>query len=77
MLNPLKHGALQIKLVSTKTPKSDAATPESTPVDTEEIAKIATDAAVKIIGAIGIAFAANRILTSVCEVAVHVAKAKL
>lgn len=77
MLNPLKHGALQIKLVSTKPTKNETPAPEPTPVDTAEIAKIATDAAVKIIGAIGIAFAANRILTSVCEVAVHVAKAKL
>lgn len=78
MLNPFKHGAVQISFVSTKqTPNDNTPAPEIVAVDTEQIVKTVTDSAVKIIGAVGVAFAANQVLKSVLDVAVHVAKAKL
>lgn len=70
-----KDKAFQVKIVNTK--KQEAAEPvEALTVDPEQIAQIATEYTVKAIGAIGIAFAANRLLSTACEIAVVVAKAK-
>lgn len=70
-----KDKAFQVKIVNTK--KQEAAEPvETLTVDPEQIAQIATEYTVKAIGAIGIAFAANRLLSTACEIAVVVAKAK-
>lgn len=46
-------------------------------VDAAEIAKIATDYTVKTIGTIGAVIAANKVLNTICEVAVIAAKAKI
>jgi hypothetical protein len=46
-------------------------------VDPAEIAKIATDYTVKTIGAIGAVVAANKVLSTICEIAVITAKAKI
>jgi hypothetical protein len=77
MFNPLKNSAVQISFVNTKKPNTDTPAPETQTQDTAEIVQIATDAAVKVIGAIGVAFAANQVLKSVLDVAVFAAKAKL
>lgn len=70
-----KNKAIQVQLVNTK--KQEAAEPvEALTVDPEQIAQIAAEYTVKTIGAIGIAFAANRLLSTACEIAVVVVKAK-
>jgi hypothetical protein len=71
-----KNHAFQVKVVNTKKQEAETAPAETLTVDPEQIAQIATEFTVKAIGAIGIAFAANRVLTTACEIAVVVAKAK-
>lgn len=71
-----KNHAFQVKVVNTKKQEADTPVVETLTVDPEQIAKIATEYTVKAIGAIGIVFAANRVLTTACEIAVVVAKAK-
>lgn len=72
-----KKHALQIKMVNTKDAETGAdATPVKT-VDPAEIAKIATEYTVKTVAAVGAVIAANKVLTSICEIGVIVAKAKI
>lgn len=72
-----KNKAVQVTLVNTNTHEAEASAVEVLTASPEEIAKIATDFAVKTIGAIGLVFAANRVLSTACEIAVVVTKAKL
>jgi hypothetical protein len=70
-----QNHAFQVKMI-----KDKAAAPqdvEVTKVDPAEIAQIATEYTVKTIGAIGAVVAANRILKTICEIAVVTAKAKI
>ncbi len=73
-----KNRAVQVSLVNTK--KVAESNVENTPIETvnyAEIAKIATDYTVKTIGAIGAVIAANRVLSTACDIAVIAAKAKI
>lgn len=73
-----KNRAVQVKLVNTKkTAESGAEDTTVEPVDYAAIAKIATDYTVKTIGAIGAVIAANKVLSTACEIAVITAKAKI
>jgi hypothetical protein len=70
--------AIQVTFPKTeKTTNPTTPVPEIPTVDPEQIAQIATEFAVKTIGAIGVAIAANRVLGTICEIAVVAAKAKL
>ena len=71
-----KDKAFQVKIVNTKKQEAESPAVEAVTVDPEQIAQIATEYTVKAIGAVGIAFAANRLLSTACEIAVVVAKAK-
>lgn len=71
-----KNRELRVRLANTKDETNDP-TVEVKTVDPEQIAKIATDYTVKTIGAIGAVIAANKVLSTVCEIAVVAAKAKL
>jgi hypothetical protein len=71
-----KDKAFQVKIVNTKKQEAESPAVEAVTVDPEQIAQIATEFTVKAIGAVGIAFAANRVLKTACEIAVVVAKAK-
>jgi hypothetical protein len=73
-----KNKAVQIQMVNTK--KNAESVIENTPdktVDPAEIAQIATEFTVKTVGAIGIAIAANKVLATICDIAVIAAKAKI
>lgn len=72
-----KNKAVQVTLVNTKKQEAETPAVEVLTANPEEIAKIISDVAVKTIGAIGIVFAANRVLSTACEIAVVVTKAKL
>lgn len=76
-MNPFKNYTVQAKLVKTNAQDAEAPVAETATVDPVQISQIATDITMKAIGAIGIAFAANRLLSTVCEIAVVVTKAKL
>ena len=73
-----KNRAVQVKLVNTKN-AAESGTEDTPiePVDYGAIAKIATDYAVKTIGAIGAVIAANKVLSTACDIAVIAAKAKI
>lgn len=71
-----KNRELRVRLANTKDETNDP-TVEIKTVDPEQIAQIATDYTVKTIGAIGAVIAANKVLSTVCEIAVVAAKAKL
>lgn len=71
-----KNRALQVKMVNTKN-ENDAPSVDVTNVDPEQIAKIATDFTIKTVGAIGTVIAANKVLSTICEIAVVTVKAKL
>lgn len=69
-----KNRSIQMKFVK------DNDAPEGTDVTTinpEQIAQIATEYTVKTIGAIGVVVAANRVLKTICEIAIVTAKAKI
>lgn len=69
-----KNRSMQVKFVK------DADTADQTEVkvvDPKEIAEIATEFTLKTIGAIGAVIAANKVLNTICDVAVIAAKAKL
>lgn len=72
-----KNRAVQVKLVNTKNAVENSVDAPVEPVDFEKIAKIATDYTVKTIGAIGAVIAANKVLSTACEIAVITAKAKI
>jgi len=73
-----KNKAVQVSLVNTKKAADNSAdqTPVE-PVNYEKIAQIATEYTVKTIGAIGAVIAANKVLSTACDIAVIAAKAKI
>lgn len=71
-----KNHAFQIKMVDTKN-EADAPITNVYNIEPEEIAKVSTEFVVKTIGAIGIVIAGNKVLNTICEIAVVAAKAKL
>jgi hypothetical protein len=73
----LKNAAVQIKMVNTKKQNDDPQVAEEPTLDPQEIAQIATEFAVKFVGAVGVTIAANRVLTTICDIAVIAAKAKI
>ena len=73
----LKNAAVQIKMVNTKKQDADPQVAEEIAVDPEKIAQIATEFAAKTIGAVGVVIAANRVLNTICDIAIIAAKAKL
>jgi hypothetical protein len=73
-----KKKAIQIKMVNAKDVKmTDAEDIPVKTVDPEEIAMIVTEYAVRTVTAIGVVIAANRVLSTICEVAIISAKAKI
>lgn len=70
-----KKHAIQMRFVKDAEPGSDQT--EVKTVDTKEIAEIATEFTLKTIGAVGAVIAANKVLNTICDVAVIAAKAKL
>lgn len=73
-----KNKAVQVSLVNTK--KAGENNVEQTPVEPvnyEKIAEIATKFTIKTIGTIGAVIAANKVLTTACDIAVIAAKAKI
>lgn len=68
----MKKDAVQIKFVNTKTQNDNPQVAEEPIATPQEIA----DLAMKTIGAVGVAIAANRVLTTICDIAVIAAKAK-
>lgn len=70
-----KNRSIQMKFVKDADNAPDAT--EVTGVDPELIAKIATDYTIKTIGAVGVVIAGNRVLKTICEIAVVAAKAKI
>lgn len=73
-----KNRAVQVSLVNTKKAVENGIEEAPvTEVDPEQIAKIATEYTIKTIGAIGAVIAANRVLSTICEIAVVAAKAKI
>jgi len=73
----LRNAAVQIKMVNTKKQDADPQVAEEPTLDPQEIAQIATEYTVKLVGAVGVAIAANRVLSTICDIAVIAAKAKL
>jgi hypothetical protein len=71
----LKNKHLQIKL----TPDADPTTGmvELTPAGVTEITEIIADAAMKTIAVTGGVIVANRVIKTICEVAIIAAKAKI
>jgi hypothetical protein len=72
-----KNKAVQIKMVNTKNDDIVAETTPVKPINYAEIAQIATECTAKTIGAIGAVIAANKVLTTICDIAVLTAKAKI
>jgi hypothetical protein len=73
----LKNKAVQIKMVTTTPDETVAETTTVKTVDPAEIAQIATDYTLKTIGAIGAVIAGHKVLTTICDIAVIAAKAKI
>lgn len=73
-----KNFTVQTKLVRAKkaNQESDENITEET-TDIIEIAQILADTTVKTVGAIAIILAANKVLSTVCDIAVVAAKAKI
>jgi len=71
-----KNREMRIKLVNTKD-QQDTPNTEVVSVDPEQITKIATEFTVKTIGAVGAVIAGHKVLSTICEIAVVAAKAKL
>lgn len=65
---------MQVKFVRDNTANPIA---ESDTVNPEQIAQIATEFTMKTIAAVGVVVAANRVLKTICEVAVVTAQAKI
>lgn len=73
-----KNKAVQIQMVDAK--KNAESVIEDTPVhtvDPAEIAQIAADYTIQTVVAVGAVIAANKVLTTICDIAVLAAKAKL
>jgi topoisomerase IA-like protein len=73
-----KNFAVQTRVVRTK--KANAETPEGTDIETVdpvEIAQIIAETTIKTVGTIAAIVAANKVLSTVCDISVIVAKAKI
>jgi hypothetical protein len=70
-----KNRAIQMTFV--KPADQAAENAEVKTVDPHQIAQIATEYTIKTIGAVGAVIAANRVLNTICEIAVVAAKAKI
>jgi hypothetical protein len=70
-----KNRSIQMKIVKDADTTSD--TTEVKMMDPEQIATIATEFTLKTIGAVGVVVAGNRVLKTICEIAVVAAKAKI
>jgi hypothetical protein len=73
----LKNKAFQIQMVDPKTDEPNGPTTNVYNIDPAEAAKVATDVVVKTVGAIGAVIAGHKVLTTICDIAVIAAKAKL
>jgi len=71
-----KNKAVQIKMVNTEKGENSIEPTPVMPVDPAEIAQIATEYTLKTIGAIGAVIAANKVLSTICDISVIAAKAK-
>lgn len=69
--------AIQMTLVDRKDADQATGTDTVKSLDYVKIAEIATDSTIKIVKVAGAAFAANKVLTTVCEIAKVAAQAKL
>lgn len=72
----MKNRAVQIKMVNTKNDDSNEPNVDVKTVDPEALAKIATEFTIKTVGAIGTVIAANKVLTTICDIATIAAKSK-
>lgn len=72
-----KNRTFQMKIVKDKNLDNGVENTEVETLDVELIAEIVTDFTVKTVGAIGAVIAANKVLNTICELAVVTAKAKL
>lgn len=72
-----KNRSIQMKIVKDKDAENGIDAPDVMVVDPEEIAEIATEYTIKTITVVGAAIAANRVLKTICEIAVVAAQAKL
>lgn len=71
----LKNRVIQVTLP--KKQEGDNSLTEVISVEPEKIAKIATEFTLKTIGAVGVVIAGHKVLSTICEIAVVAAKAKL
>lgn len=71
-----KNRAVQIQMVNTKNNDTNEPNIDATTVDPEALAKIATEYTIKTVGAIGTVIIANKVLGTICDIAVIAAKAK-
>lgn len=72
-----KNKAIQMSVVDKKDAETAPGTVTVKSVDYVKIAEIATESAVKIVTVAGAAIAANKVLTTVCDIAKIAAQAKL
>lgn len=72
-----KNKAIQMSVVNKKDAENGSDTIPAEPVDYVKIAEIATDFTVKTVAAVGAVIAANKVLTTVCDIAKIAAQAKL
>jgi len=74
-MSMFKNRHMQVKFVKdVEVPSDDV---ETVSVDPAEIAQIAVESAIKVATVVGGVIAANRVLKTICEVAVIAAKAKI
>lgn len=69
--------ALQVSVVNKKDAANGSDATPAEPVDYAKIAEIATEFTVKTVTAVGAVIAANKLLTTVCDIAKIAAQAKL
>lgn len=69
--------ALQVSVVNKKDAEIGSDATPAEPVDYAKIAEIATEFTVKTVTAVGAVIAANKLLTTVCDIAKIAAQAKL
>jgi hypothetical protein len=69
--------AIQMSIVDKKDVATNSDSAPAEPVDYAKIAEIATEFTVKTVTAVGAVIAANKLLTTVCDIAKIAAQAKL
>ena len=72
-----KNKAIQMSVVNKTDVESNSDAVPAQPVDYVKIAEIATEFTVKSVTAVGAVIAANKLLTTVCDIAKIAAQAKL